>query len=89
MSRVPGFKRHETDTGSPEVQIARLSARVAQLTVHLQEHRKDHACKRGLTAILSLRKRLLLYLKRQDRPRYNAVLQELHIRPPKTGRGSG
>jgi small subunit ribosomal protein S15 len=59
---VASFERSPADTGSPEVQVARLSARVAQLTAHLQQHRKDYSTRRGLMAVLSQRKQLLTYL---------------------------
>ncbi|KAL6784859.1 PRPS15 [Auxenochlorella protothecoides x Auxenochlorella symbiontica] len=85
LSRVPAFQRSPTDSGSSEVQIARLTARVAQLTVHLQEHKKDYASRRGLMQVLSRRKQLLLYLQSTDRPKYEHVLQSLGIRAPKSG----
>lgn len=62
LSKVPQFTRHGSDSGSPEVQIARLSARVQQLTVHLEQHKKDYSTRRGLLSILSQRKQMLLYL---------------------------
>lgn len=77
------MKRHESDSGSAEVQIARLSARVTQLTSHLQTHAKDYATRRGLMSILSQRKQLLLYLQRTNRQRYDEVCVELGIRPLK------
>ena len=73
MSRVSAFERHANDTGSPEAQIARLSARVTQLTTHLQEHNKDYASRRGLEAVLASRKNLLKYLFDSDRNMYNKV----------------
>ena len=80
MSKVPAFQRHENDSGSPEAQVARLSARVLQLTSHLQQHKKDFATRRGLMAILSQRKQMLLYLQRTDRACYDRCLAELGIR---------
>jgi small subunit ribosomal protein S15 len=62
LAKVPQFERHGKDSGSPEVQVARLSARVLQLTEHLQEHKKDYASRRGLLAVLSQRKQMLIYL---------------------------
>ncbi len=62
LSKVPQFQRHEGDSGSPEVQIARMSARVLQLTAHLEQHKKDYATRRGLLQILSQRKQMMLYL---------------------------
>eukprot|EP00887_Chlorella_sp_A99_P001861 scaffold19.g1861.t1 len=61
-SKAAAFARHESDCGSPEVQVAALSARVQQLTAHLQQHRKDYSTRRGLMRILSQRKQLLIYL---------------------------
>jgi small subunit ribosomal protein S15 len=62
LAKVPQFQRHGKDSGSPEVQIARMSARVLQLTEHLAEHKKDFSTRRGLLAVLSQRKQMLLYL---------------------------
>lgn len=67
VSRVDGFARHDKDTGSPEYQVALLSARLQQISTHLATNKKDVAARRGLIAILSLRKRLLQYLYRKDR----------------------
>lgn len=66
-SKVAQFKNNEADTGSPEVQIAQLSARVLQLTTHLQEHRKDYSSTRGLTKVLSHRRALMKYLQKHNR----------------------
>jgi len=71
---------HKTDTGSPEVQIAILSERLAQLTEHFKTHNKDHASRRGLLIMVSKRRRLLTYLKNSNPERYKAVLQKLGIR---------
>jgi small subunit ribosomal protein S15 len=71
---------HKTDTGSPEVQIALLSGRIAQLTEHFKTHQKDHASRRGLLIMVAKRRRLLTYLKKTDPERYKAVLQKLGIR---------
>ena len=62
LSKVAQFKRAPIDTGSTEVQVAQLTARVQQLTTHLQEHRKDYACRRGLVILLGQRRRLMKYL---------------------------
>ncbi|KAA6426307.1 hypothetical protein WJX79_004297 [Trebouxia sp. C0005] len=86
-SRVAQYKRTPADTGSPEVQIAQLSARVTQLTGHLQIHKKDYASRRGLLAALSTRKSLMQYLLRQDRSAYEKVIKELDIRPLKVQAG--
>ncbi|PRW20815.1 30S ribosomal S15 [Chlorella sorokiniana] len=83
LSKVPAFERHGSDSGSPEVQIARLSARVQQLTEHLATHKKDYGSRRGLLAILSQRKQLMIYLQRTDRAMYERVLKDLNIRPLK------
>ena len=84
MSKVDDFKRHSADTGSPEYQISRLSARVRQLTDHLRIHKKDYSTRRGLMAILSQRKQLLAYLQRTDEAAYQRCLSELGIRQLKT-----
>ena len=67
LSRVPEFMRHEADTGSAEVQIALLSARVKQLSSHLKENRKDYSTRRGLEKILSRRRHFMQYLYDNDR----------------------
>lgn len=71
---------HKSDTGSPEVQIALLSERIAQLTEHFKTHKKDHASRRGLLTMVAKRRRLLTYLKNNSPERYKAVLQKLGIR---------
>ena len=77
---IEKFKRHEGDTGSPEVQIALLSARIAELTEHLQDHKQDHNSRRGLLKMVGQRKRLLSYLKDNDVERYRDLIDELGIR---------
>ena len=77
---IDRFKRHELDTGSPEVQIALLTARILHLTEHLQEHRKDHHSRRGLLKMVGKRRRLLKYLQNTDVDRYRKVLSELGLR---------
>ncbi|MCS7239378.1 MAG: 30S ribosomal protein S15 [Thermoguttaceae bacterium] len=77
---VEQFRLGETDTGSPEVQIAILTARINRLTEHLQEHRKDFASRRGLLMLVSKRRRMLDYLKRTAPQRYLAIIQRLGIR---------
>lgn len=67
LSKVKNFMRTETDTGSSEAQIARMTARIQQISSHLGQNRKDYAAKRGLEAILSQRKSMLKYLFRTDR----------------------
>ena len=77
---ITQFRTHETDTGSPEVQIALLSGRINHLTEHLRDHRKDFHSRRGLLAMTSRRRKLLDYLKREDLPKYNEILQKLNLR---------
>ncbi len=77
---VEKFKRHENDTGSPEVQIALLTGRIQYLTTHLQEHKRDHHSRRGLLKLVGQRRRLLAYLRREDINRYRAVVSELGLR---------
>jgi small subunit ribosomal protein S15 len=74
------FKRAETDTGSPEVQVALLTARINDLTDHMRTHKKDHASRRGLLKMVSKRADLLKYLQTNDRDRYLAVIQKLGLR---------
>ena len=72
--------RDENDTGSAEVQIALLTARINELTEHLRGHRKDHHSRRGLLMLVGKRRRLLKYLQRSDIDRYRALIQELGLR---------
>jgi small subunit ribosomal protein S15 len=74
------FRSHESDTGSPEVQIALLSERITTLTEHFRSHKKDHHSRRGLLKIVGQRRRLLDYLKSRDVERYRKVISELGIR---------
>jgi small subunit ribosomal protein S15 len=74
------FAKHEGDTGSPEVQIALLTARINELTEHLREHKKDHHSRRGLLMMVGQRRRLLNYLRRHDIGRYRELVQELGLR---------
>ena len=71
---------HETDTGSPEAQVALLSKRIADLTEHLKVHKHDHHSRRGLLRMVSSRRKLLAYLKRTDVARYTALIQKLGLR---------
>ena len=73
-------KLHESDTGSPEVQIALLTARINELTPHFKTHFKDHHGRRGLLKMVGRRRRLLDYLKRQDVDRYKTAISRLGIR---------
>ncbi len=74
------FKKHEGDTGSPEVQIAILTARIVYLTEHFKVHKKDHHSRRGLLKLVGQRRRMLDYLKSRDLDRYKKVIAELGIR---------
>lgn len=77
---VESFRHHESDTGSTEVQVALLSARVQHLTEHLKTHIKDHSSRLGLLKIVGHRRRLLNYLRQTDPVRYRDVIQQLGIR---------
>jgi small subunit ribosomal protein S15 len=72
--------KHDGDTGSPEVQIALLTARIASLTDHLKTHKKDHHSRRGLLKMVGQRRRLLNYLQARDLDRYRALVKELELR---------
>lgn len=74
------YQVHPTDTGSPEVQIAVLSERIAYLNSHFEVHSKDHASRRGLLVMVGKRRRLLEYLKRRNPERYKRVIESLGIR---------
>ena len=77
---IQRFRTHDSDTGSPEVQIAILSVRIGELTEHFKTHKKDHASRRGLLMLVSKRRRLLDYLKMHDADRYRDVIGKLGIR---------
>ena len=77
---IQKYGRGENDTGSAEVQIALLTARINELTEHLREHRKDHHSRRGLLMLVGKRRRLLGYLQRSDLERYRALIKELGLR---------
>lgn len=77
---VKNFQRSPADTGSPEVQIALLSARIQHLTDHFSVHKQDHHSRQGLLKLVSQRRKLLDYLKRKDRSRYLDVISRLGIR---------
>ena len=74
------FRNHESDTGSPDVQVALLTERIRHLTEHLKVHRKDHASRRGLLMMVGQRARLLRYLKKTEWSRYTALIKRLGIR---------
>ena len=77
---IESSRLHETDTGSPEVQIAVLSKRIADLNEHLKVHKKDNHSRRGLFKMVGRRKNLLNYLKKKDIERYRAIIEKLGIR---------
>jgi small subunit ribosomal protein S15 len=77
---IDQYRQKAADTGSPEVQIALLTARIAELTEHLRTHKKDHASRRGLLMMVSKRSGLLTYLRNKDRNRYLSVISRLGLR---------
>ena len=77
---VKDYQRKQADTGSPEVQVALLSARITELTEHFKTHVKDHHSRRGLLMLVGQRRRLLDYLKAKNVDRYRTVIQSLGIR---------
>ena len=77
---ISTHRKHETDTGYPEVQVALLSDRISYLTDHFKTHEKDHHSRRGLLKLVQQRRRLLDYLKRKDLDRYADLIHKLGIR---------
>lgn len=77
---VKKYRLHEKDTGSPEVQIALLTERINDLSEHFKTHEKDHHSRRGLLKVVSQRRGLLAYVKRQDPERYQALIERLGLR---------
>lgn len=77
---VKDYQRKQSDTGSPEVQVALLSARITELTEHFKTHVKDHHSRRGLLRMVSQRRKLLDYLKRSDVEKYRALIDRLGLR---------
>jgi small subunit ribosomal protein S15 len=77
---VAAHARAQNDTGSPEVQVALLTARINELTPHFKEHTKDHHSRRGLLRMVSRRRKLLDYLKGRDADRYRALIEKLGLR---------
>ena len=77
---ITAYKKHDGDTGSPEVQVALLSDRINYLTEHFKTHTKDHHSRRGLLKLVGQRRRLLDYLKSKDTERYATVIKRLGIR---------
>jgi len=77
---IKDYQRHDTDAGSPEVQIAILTTRIGELTEHLKSHRRDFASRRGLLKMVGKRNRLLRYLAKSDREAYQKLIQRLGLR---------
>lgn len=77
---IEEYKLHDTDTGSPEVQIGLLTHRIQYLTEHMKVHKKDHHSRRGLLMLVGRRRRLLNYVKGKDIQRYRAILERLGLR---------
>ncbi|HNR88696.1 MAG TPA: 30S ribosomal protein S15 [Spirochaetota bacterium] len=77
---IDQHKRHEKDTGSPEVQIALLTERINHLTEHFKVHKKDHHSRRGLLKLVGQRRRLLDYLKKKDLAKYRELIKTLGLR---------
>ena len=77
---IDQFKLHESDTGSPEVQVGLLTHRISYLTEHLKIHKKDHHSRRGLLILVGRRRRLLNYVKSKDVKRYRSIIETLGIR---------
>ncbi|MDD4963541.1 MAG: 30S ribosomal protein S15 [Gallionella sp.] len=77
---VTDYQRAQSDTGSPEVQVALITARIVYLTAHFKDHAKDHHSRRGLLRLVSRRRKLLDYLKRTNEASYRTLIQRLEIR---------
>jgi small subunit ribosomal protein S15 len=77
---IERFKLHESDTGSPEVQVGLLTYRISYLTDHLKVHKKDHHSRRGLLILVGRRRRLLNYVKNKDVKRYRSIIETLGLR---------
>ena len=80
LETIVKFKQHDSDTGSPEVQVALLTERVAHLTEHLKANHKDHHSRRGLLKMVGKRRSLLDYLKAKDAERYKKLIETLNLR---------
>ncbi|EKD47343.1 MAG: SSU ribosomal protein S15P [uncultured bacterium] len=78
---IAKFKTHETDTGSPQVQIAILTEEIKELTKHLKSHKKDFSSRRGLIKKVTERRRLMRYIKREDEKAYKEIIESLKLRP--------
>ena len=79
-SIIEDYSRGEADTGSPEVQVALLSARISELTAHFSEHKKDHHSRQGLLKMVNKRRKLLDYVKSEDNERYRELISRLGLR---------
>jgi small subunit ribosomal protein S15 len=77
---ISDFRRHDHDSGSPEVQVALITKRIEYLTEHFKVHAKDHHSRRGLLMLVGQRRRLLEYLRRKDLARYRALIERLGLR---------
>ncbi len=77
---IESFRLHDSDTGSPEVQIALLTKRIKHLTEHFKQHKQDHHSRRGLLKLVSRRRRLLDYARSKDEQRYRKIIEALGIR---------
>jgi small subunit ribosomal protein S15 len=77
---VQKYRRHDSDTGSPEVQVALITERITYLTEHFKTHKKDHHSRRGLLKLVGQRRRLLDYLRKVDQNRYKVVIEQLGLR---------
>lgn len=80
QSVIDNYKQHDGDTGSPEVQVALLTARIEYLNEHFKDHPKDHHSRRGLLMLVGKRRKLLDYLKKKSFPRYRSLIESLGIR---------
>jgi small subunit ribosomal protein S15 len=80
LETISKFRQHESDTGSPEVQVALLSERISHLTEHLKSNHKDHHSRRGLLKMVGQRRALLDYLKRKNLERYKQLIETLGLR---------
>lgn len=80
QTTLESYRRHETDTGSPEAQVALLTERINSLSEHFKLHEKDHHSRRGLLRLVSQRRRLLEYLRRTRPDRYQALIERLGLR---------
>ncbi len=83
---ITTHKKHESDTGSPEVQVAIITERIKNLTEHFKTHRKDHHSRRGLLMLVGQRRSLLTYLKKKDIDRYRALIETLGLRDSLRGK---